>query len=99
MEQHRDAPSHASMFSCEVCQRPFGSRQAVEQHNKTSLHARMLARAKPPVGHVVGVSLDPENVSSLSSSIMVGGIVSYTDICPRFHVTKRRPQHERRPPL
>jgi hypothetical protein len=62
MEQHRDSPSHDARFSCDVCKKRFASKQAVEQHKKSSLHARMLARANLAVGSVVGASLNPENV-------------------------------------
>jgi hypothetical protein len=39
MEQHRDAPSHATMFSCDVCDRTFESRHAVAQHEASRSHA------------------------------------------------------------
>ncbi|KAF1846090.1 uncharacterized protein K460DRAFT_377383 [Cucurbitaria berberidis CBS 394.84] len=50
MEQHCNAPSHSTMFSCDVCKRTFGSKQAVAQHRKSQPHAKMLARAKSEAG-------------------------------------------------
>jgi len=74
MEQHRDAPSHsvvpfqstapshATMFRCDVCKKPFGSKQAVTQHNKSSSHRRKVVRASSAMG--VGAPLGSGSVSS-----------------------------------
>jgi uncharacterized Zn-finger protein len=44
MKEHRDAPSHDTMFSCETCNRKFGSRYAVAQHEESESHAKKLAQ-------------------------------------------------------
>ncbi|KAF2123216.1 hypothetical protein BDV96DRAFT_481420 [Lophiotrema nucula] len=62
MEQHRDAPSHDTMFSCDVCKRKFGSKQAVAQHKKSQSHARILARAEFTNGYAVNTAPNIENV-------------------------------------
>jgi hypothetical protein len=42
MEQHRDAPSHDTMFTCAACNRTFGSQQALAQHESSFTHKIML---------------------------------------------------------
>ncbi|KAH8707622.1 hypothetical protein GQ44DRAFT_628464 [Phaeosphaeriaceae sp. PMI808] len=55
MEQHRDAPSHDNMFSCDICKRPsLGSKQAVANHNKSPQHVKKLKRAKSLIKPVAG---------------------------------------------
>ena len=44
MEQHRDSPAHA-IFSCDVCNKTFGSKQAVTDHQKSARHNSMVNQA------------------------------------------------------
>jgi transcription elongation factor Elf1 len=78
MEQHRDAPTHSAMFSCNVCKKSFGSKKAIGDHKKSSLHARMLARANSTVG--VGASANSQNVSSSPGYVISGTIWTLTYI-------------------
>jgi hypothetical protein len=43
MKQHRDHPSHDTMFSCDTCQRQFESKQAVAQLENSPPHAAVMA--------------------------------------------------------
>ena len=45
MEQHRYSPTHTT-FSCDVCIKQFGSKQAVADHKKSLKHKSMVYRAK-----------------------------------------------------
>ena len=42
----RDAPAHATMFSCGVCTRLFGDRKALAQHEASPPHRKMVAAKK-----------------------------------------------------
>lgn len=60
MEQHRDAPDHNTMFPCDVCKKPFGSKQAIAHHRKSESHKKVLNRNKS-THHSAE---NPDNVSS-----------------------------------
>jgi hypothetical protein len=68
MENHREAPAHLTMFGCHVCNRKFGDKHAVAQHEKSPPHLR-IAKAKlsapvtGAVGYVVDLTPTPVDVS------------------------------------
>jgi hypothetical protein len=65
MEQHRDAPSRATMFSCAVCDRKFESRHAVAQHRASRSHA---------ISEATKAAVELRSLSSEDGSID-GGVV------------------------
>jgi hypothetical protein len=59
MENHREAPSHLTMFGCDVCDRKFGAKHAVAQHKKSPPHIRKVqAKLSAPVTGAVGYFVD-----------------------------------------
>ncbi|KAH7349232.1 hypothetical protein BKA66DRAFT_431571 [Pyrenochaeta sp. MPI-SDFR-AT-0127] len=74
MEQHRDSPAHSTMFSCNVCNKRFGSKQAVADHQKSPQHKRIVDQAKLARGAAASSSIKPH-----TPAIPPVSVPDYTD--------------------
>jgi hypothetical protein len=63
MEQHRDSPDH-TIFSCDACNKSFGRKQAMRDHQKSLGHENTVRRAERARQARVSATTSVRNVRS-----------------------------------